>query len=126
MSRQKTAKILGVQQAGDVLKKMNMLQLIIAFIPSTFGGIKNHIYHQAKEMLKYGHTVEVCTSNAYSRTENHGRIGTDSIDGIKVKYFKRLFHWASTIKERQTSGFTNQVLGRYGQRSCTACYLCTC
>jgi len=70
---------------------MNILELIIGFIPSTFGGIKNHTYHQAKEMLKHGHTVEVCTSNAYSRTENHGRIGTDSIDGIKVKYFKRLF-----------------------------------
>lgn len=70
---------------------MKILQLIIAFKPSTFGGIKNHLYHQAKEMVKKGHYVEICTSNAYSRKKNNEEKGTKYIDGIKVTYFRRFF-----------------------------------
>jgi len=70
---------------------MKILQLIIAFKPSTFGGIKNHVYHQAKEMVKNGHYVEICTSNAYSRRKNNEEKGTKYIDRIKVIYFRRFF-----------------------------------
>lgn len=70
---------------------MKILQTIIAFIPSTFGGVKNHLYNQAKEMVKQGHSVEICTSNAFSRTENNGEKGSKYINGIKVVYFRRFF-----------------------------------
>lgn len=68
---------------------MKILQIIIAFIPSSFGGIKNHVYYQSKEMVKRGHDVTVCTSNAYNMTENNDRHGLYDIDGIKVRYFNR-------------------------------------
>lgn len=69
---------------------MKILQAIIAFIPSTFGGIKNHLFCQAKEMVKQGHSVDICTTNAYSRNKNNGRVGLYDVDGMNVRYFKRL------------------------------------
>jgi glycosyltransferase involved in cell wall biosynthesis len=70
---------------------MNILQIIIAFIPSSFGGIKNHVYYQSKEMIKRGHNVTVYTSNAYNMSENNDRYGLHDIEGIKVRYFNRPF-----------------------------------
>ena len=69
---------------------MKILQTIIAFIPSTFGGIKNHLYCQAKEMVKQGHSVDICTTNAYSRNKNNDGSGLYDVDGMNVRYFKRL------------------------------------
>jgi glycosyltransferase involved in cell wall biosynthesis len=68
---------------------MKILQTIIAFTPSTFGGIKNSLHHQAREVVNRGHIVDVCTSNAYSRKKNNDRIGLYEVDGINVTYFQR-------------------------------------
>jgi glycosyltransferase involved in cell wall biosynthesis len=75
-------------------EKLKILQIIIAFLPSTFGGIKNHLYYQAREMVRKGHTVVICTSNAYSRRRNHARSGLHDVEGISVRYFKRLLPYS--------------------------------
>lgn len=73
---------------------MNILQSIIAFKPSTFGGIKNQLYYQAREMVKQGHFVEICTTNAYDINRNNQQRGTKYIEGIKVTYFRRIFPYS--------------------------------
>lgn len=62
------------------------------FFWPVIGGVENHIYYLAKELIKKGHEVEVFTSNS-SRVGKINKKG-DVIDGIKIKRFNMWFKFS--------------------------------
>ena len=67
---------------------MKILIITPAFIPSEFGGVKIESYYLSKELVKRGHKVTVCTSNACNMSKNLDRLGAYIVDGVYVIYFK--------------------------------------
>lgn len=85
------------------MKKLKVLQTPIRFFPY-IGGVENHVYYLAKELVKRGHTIKVLCANE-PKSQNK------KIDGITVKRLPYSFKITNTNislslpKEISTSSF---------------------
>jgi len=62
---------------------------VTSFFYPTIGGVENHIFYLAKELIKLGYDIEVFTSNL-NRDKKIEKL-EDSIEGIKINRFKSWF-----------------------------------
>ena len=68
---------------------MKILMITGTFPPRKFGGITKSSYNLAKELVKRGHEVDVCTTDLGNNSNSRLTVGyNESIDGINVHYFK--------------------------------------
>lgn len=70
---------------------MRILLITPAFVPSTYGGVKNCVYNLSKAFLKRGHEVTVYTSNAYNEKVNLLIEGRHDVESIHTVYCKNCF-----------------------------------
>ena len=73
---------------------MKILQAVSLFYPAlAFGGPVRVSYAISKEFSKRGHEITVFTTDAYDR-ETRLKVGSgyDTIDGLRIKYFKNIIY----------------------------------
>lgn len=70
---------------------MKILMITGTFPPRKFGGITRSSYNLAKELVKRGHEVDVCTTDLGNDSNSRLMVQhEESIDGINVYYFQNM------------------------------------
>ncbi len=70
---------------------MKILMITCTFPPRAFGGITKSSYNLAKELVKRGHEVDVCTTDLGDNSNSRLMVmHKESLDGINVYYFRNI------------------------------------
>ena len=70
---------------------MKILVITCTFPPRKFGGITRSSYNLAKELVKRGHEVDVCTTDLGNNSNSRLSVPhKESLEGINVYYFRNI------------------------------------